>query len=401
MFFLVMMSAMLQAEDVSCALKHDDDGDDEVSAVQVQKSGKVQVAADSNGATDVSPRCNTGNCCPGGISDADWALGPIADSGSRDKFSGRCSAEGQGCNKPCRDPFLLKKVWCEKDQLCRCGTSNACVNGPKPRTTDGFLNIAHMANTKDAIDWAMNYGANGIEADLMYSDQTPSMFKHGGICDCTCQKMNLFKTASICEPLKNNCDASTPADELLSHVILKKPSVFYFDNKVQESWSDAQQGEAGKNLANLAAESLIKKGFRGQVVVAVPEIRFLPFLTAAKQELDSILTGAQLSQVFYSIDMENSFQAALQALKSLGTKQIMYATGITVCVPKTFYSQIQEAAQARAQGEIAEAIIWTIDKEDSMDIYVEKGASGIMTNMPYSVNFVAAQHGLALRTLTD
>lgn len=50
----------------------------------------------------------------------------------------------------------------------------------------GFFNITHMTNTPDAIDYAIKNGANGLEVDLNFdSSGKPTVFLHGGFCDCS------------------------------------------------------------------------------------------------------------------------------------------------------------------------------------------------------------------------
>ena len=54
-------------------------------------------------------------------------------------------------------------------------------------SASGFYNIAHMCNNIETLDWAVDQGANAIEADLQFDDQgNPTRFYHGWPCDCTC-----------------------------------------------------------------------------------------------------------------------------------------------------------------------------------------------------------------------
>ena len=48
-----------------------------------------------------------------------------------------------------------------------------------------YYNIAHAVNHSKYIDWAVSNGANGIEADLRFTDNGDVLkFQHGTICEC-------------------------------------------------------------------------------------------------------------------------------------------------------------------------------------------------------------------------
>ena len=53
-----------------------------------------------------------------------------------------------------------------------------------------FYNIAHMTNTKHAVDWALAHGANAVEVDLAFTSAggLDEFFhsKPGESCDCSC-----------------------------------------------------------------------------------------------------------------------------------------------------------------------------------------------------------------------
>jgi len=266
------------------------------------------------------------------------------------------------------------------------------VKAPKPRTATGVLNLVHMANTVKSLDWAVDtYGANAAEADMEYDGTRPARFYHGGVCDCFCTFGN-----SICGPL-GGCSGSSGVDELLNHVVRKKLALFYFDNKVNDKWSNNDQRQAGEKLAAKVKDSLLDRGFRGRVVIAVPTTKHFNFLKAAKEWLQGNLSGTQFSQVYFAFDMESDFGKALATLKGLGTNQIGYGVGISACWVGNYQDSVRQAVRAKNNGEIAEVFIWTLDKESSIDTYLRLGVTGVLSNKPWNTNLAAAKRGMPLR----
>ena len=70
---------------------------------------------------------------------------------------------------------------------------------PPPATEEAippFYAIAHMCNQIEAVDWAMNEGANAVEIDLNFKSWK---FEHGAPCDCTCLTEVFFGKHSVCK----------------------------------------------------------------------------------------------------------------------------------------------------------------------------------------------------------
>ena len=94
--------------------------------------------------------------------------------------------------------------------------------------------ISHMMNTPNAVRWALNQGANGIEIDLMFEGTRPSVFYHGFPCDCTCLLQFLTNRHNRCGALGEGCSASTTVTELAgflgsSEVLSSRPTLSYID----------------------------------------------------------------------------------------------------------------------------------------------------------------------------
>jgi hypothetical protein len=104
--------------------------------------------------------------------------------------------------------------------------------------------IAHMANTRAAVDSAVAHGANAVEIDLKFDDQgQPTVFHHGRPCDCLCAP----GSNSICAALalrngrRYACEASEKPKPLLNHVATKsRVALAVIDSKVGELQETAQ-----------------------------------------------------------------------------------------------------------------------------------------------------------------
>src|SRR5437763_5526304 len=88
------------------------------------------------------------------------------------------------------------------------GAGAAAQNGP-------WWVIGHMSNSVEAVNWAADVGANGVEADLRFdADGNPTVFNHGAPCDCSC-----LISYGVCKYLgKKPCESTVAADTLLAAV---------------------------------------------------------------------------------------------------------------------------------------------------------------------------------------
>lgn len=239
--------------------------------------------------------------------------------------------------------------------------------------------VAHMVNSPDTIRWALNQGANGIEFDLKFNGATPSQFQHGTPCDCTC----LFEASgehNICKK-DNVCKGSTSVEVMTnflgsSEVTSSRLALIYVDSKVDDM-SNGNYAAAGANVVRLFNQKVLEKGYRGQILIGCPEIKHYMYLYGALQEAKR---SNYADRYFYTIDGEGSnAQGVWNALSKLGTKNIAYSTGISVCSPGTYHSAIEYSLDRKAYADVG---IWTIDLESSMKNYIETGVGFILTNRP-------------------
>ncbi len=233
-----------------------------------------------------------------------------------------------------------------------------------------FYAIGHMTNTRSAVDWAVSTGANALEADLNFDDAgNPTVFRHGSPCDCTCF------TGGVCDHL-DSCNASTDAPALLQHIATKPIALLVIDSKVDGSTSST----AGRNVVNLLASSLFAQGFGGAVIIGAPKLSAFSYLQTAVEAAQASPYG---SRMYFTVDGEgNDVGGVLGKLVSLTSRNIVYGTGISACLPGSFETSILIGAANKGAGVIGLDYIWTLDKETSMARYIESGAQGIMTNYP-------------------
>ena len=240
--------------------------------------------------------------------------------------------------------------------------------------------VAHMVNSPEAIRWALDQGANGIEIDLNFSGETPSHYQHGTPCDCTCL-LGASTTTSICNR-DNVCKVSTSATVMTSFLgnssenISSRLALIYVDSKISDM-SSGNYIAAGANVVRLFNQNVMEKGFQGQILIGCPEIKHSDYLRGALQEAKKSKYAARY---FYTIDGETgSAKEVWDTLSKLDTKNIAYSTGISVCTPRTFQSAIEFSLDKKAYAGVG---IWTIDLESSMKDYIETGVDFILTNRP-------------------
>jgi len=129
--------------------------------------------------------------------------------------------------------------------------------------------VAHMTNSKGAVNWAVRVGANGVEMDLTFkNDGTPKEFYHGGVCDCTCICPWWCDGNHVCAALQDDtgksCNAYTPAYEMAAYLgsagIRDKLAIIYIDAKLGDSVS---YYVAGGRVVDMLNANVFKKGYKG------------------------------------------------------------------------------------------------------------------------------------------
>jgi glycerophosphoryl diester phosphodiesterase len=233
--------------------------------------------------------------------------------------------------------------------------------------------IVHMANGEKAVRWAAGSGANGIEADLQFDkDGKPTVFKHGGSCDCTCVKYG------VCKQLESKCATSTPAEILLKAIAAEHEAIglVIIDSKVDQNLE-----AAGKNVIRLLETALFSnEAFKGVVIVSVSRGKELAYLQAAAT---AAAQNEQLAKrIYFAIDGQTDVKKVLKKLTTLSSANIVFGTGITACMFGNFETPIAQAALNESKGVIGFVYIWTIDNRDSAFSYLRAGANGVMTNSP-------------------
>lgn len=287
-------------------------------------------------------------------------------------------------------------------------TAPGCIKN-KP-----FFNIAHMVNTKSAVDYGLRVGANALEMDMNFAaDGTPTVFQHGLPCDCTCPDvlklldpanwLSLIKgtdsvQASICQQSANPCAGGnlvTVTD--MFNYLANKPTLalIYIDSKITGISDPNALKNAGQKVFDLIRSELYNKGYKGQVIISIPDRSAIAYSKAALSKLFDDPANADLRQsIFFGIDMEKDAYSTISFLRQNGFRgNTVYGTGISACAPTTYYDQIATGAQNLRQGVIGLNIIWTLDKEASIRKYMELGATGVLSNNPETVTAVAKAMG--------
>jgi glycerophosphoryl diester phosphodiesterase len=264
--------------------------------------------------------------------------------------------------------------------------------------------FAHMVNTRAAVDWGLAQGANAVEMDIRFTPAgVPEKFRHSHevtqACDCFHPTSSDDHVCSHLGPLPplanlNKCFAETDAVVMLNYLATKSIAVVYMDSKVDSS-SDApaKLDVAGTNIIDFLDTNLFGKGYKGQVIVSTPAIKYEAYTKAAIARANNSRNKAHYFFTFdgqssgvnlapSSVNQATDFGTTMQHLKDAGTSNRVYATGLTALLPATFYDQITISAYNKKQGIIASTGIWTIDDPDAMSQYLDVGVDSIMSNKP-------------------
>jgi len=103
---------------------------------------------------------------------------------------------------------------------------------------------------------------------------------------------------------------------------------------------------------------------------------------------DAALKSEYAESYFYSYDGLSDFEKAWQMSLTLGTKNIVYSTGISVCVHDAHNFKKHIVGSVAKKG-YAGVGIWTVDSKSWFTTYMDYGATYILTNYPgYAVDFI-------------
>jgi len=266
-----------------------------------------------------------------------------------------------------------------------------------------YFAMAHMANSMQAIDWAIEEGANAVEIDVGFdNDMYVQHNKPGGICDCTCSAFaGAQKELNLCSNAWFECAARFDLPDVLRHLSSKSAlAQVYIDSKY------ATMKDSLYSTGSRMAQALLKHlfgwdgttqtdvPFIGFVTIGVPVTSHIEYLRGAIAELKLPKNSEFADRVFYAIDQaggKKDVDGVIKALVDLGTPNRAYANGISACMPDfmiggTFgnTADVMSAAARRFKEGLLSMgpTAWTVDRESAMKQVVDQGAGSIMTNRP-------------------
>lgn len=145
-----------------------------------------------------------------------------------------------------------------------------------------FYLIAHMVNSRSAIDWALSQGANAIESDIQFDiNGNPTIIEHGGVCDCVCAILSNH----ICDAVLNRkCSGPDASDDAAGHMqyVASRTGIalYYIDSKVEAEWGN-RLDKAGTAIVPFLDNNLFNYGYKGKVLVSAPKIDVYNYIQAA------------------------------------------------------------------------------------------------------------------------
>lgn len=271
-----------------------------------------------------------------------------------------------------------------------------------------YYNIAHMANTIHAVDWAIQEGANAVEFDLeFYASGQLRRFYHGTRCDCTCRCPSIFSFLCsndrfVCKALRhdssNPCNAEAPVNSLLAHTATKSAiALVYIDSKIQDRMTTRQKQAAGRNVVRTVTTQLFRRGYGGNVIIGAFKEEHLSYVQAAVSEVSS---SPYKHKIFFALERGSlqTFPEWHALMQDLPTRNIIFGTGESSCSPRP-HSQttLDEARINKIYGTISMAYTWTDDAESTIEHNLNY-VQGIITNFPSTVRDVLQRTGRQLAT---
>lgn len=265
-----------------------------------------------------------------------------------------------------------------------------------------------MANTKHAVDWAIQEGANAVEFDLEFSASGKlRRFYHGTPCDCTCRCPSIFSflcsnNRFVCKALRhdssNPCHAEAPLNSLLSHVATKSEiALVYIDSKIHEKMNPQQKQVAGRSVVRTLTNQLFRRRYGGNVVIGAFSDDHLPYVQAAVSEVSS---SPYKHKIFFALELGSlqTFPKWHTLMQELPNRNIIFGTGESSCSPRR-HSQttLNEARINKDLGTISMAYTWTNVATSTIKHNLNY-VQGIITNYPSEVRDVLWRTGRQLAT---
>jgi hypothetical protein len=260
---------------------------------------------------------------------------------------------------------------------------------PNHKASPGlFYAVVHMANSEEIVEWALENGANGIEADLRFdSHGNPLEFNHGAPCDCSC------RPGEICRRFgREVCNTSSAAGDFLSFLATQASLALVFvDSKIDES---TPQQEAGTKAIIAIDDQLFAPGYPGKVVLSTKEFESEEFLKAAAAEVEK---RDLASRVFLTFSGEGKVvEENLRRLIAFPTGSRAFGAGTSACWIGPYRSTIRLAEANRRSGVIGLTYIWTIDRRHSMKKCIDLGVGAIITNNPRGLSELLKERDIEL-----
>lgn len=276
---------------------------------------------------------------------------------------------------------------------------------------EGFYNIAHMVNTPETVEWAVDQGANGVEIDMAFDNESGNALffrskAEGELCDCTCVCLIWFFCVqnNVCakhlyyDRSISPCQAQSSYSTLLSIIATKSSiALVIIDSKIdKESMTNDVMRNAGRSVITVLTTHLFGEGYGGKVIVGSPTIDKLPYLQSA---VNAIKGSRYESQVYFTIYHEkNNIVNTLTILHALPTMNIVYGTGISSCSPQ----QIKNTTMILATGNKARGVtgltyLWTLDSKPTI-VENLRYVQGVITHYPGQLNDILIEKGIKKAT---
>jgi hypothetical protein len=254
-----------------------------------------------------------------------------------------------------------------------------------------LYNIGHMTNKPDSVTLAISKGANAVEVDLSFrSDGTYTTFTHGP--PCSCDFLNLGD--SLCDTFE--CSDSASVEDMITHLASNQAvALVVIDSKVN-TIDLSRLGHAGTSVAQGIVRELDRRGYTGNIILSVPSASQSAYLQSAVEDLRKN-APTLLSRFRVSIDQEaNDADRVIDTLNPFAAGLIAYGTGSTI-FPSTYGRGIRRARERQ----IAFSYVWTVNLESTIQMYLDQGVRGLMTEYPQRVTKLIAKGSWVLARRGD